>query len=84
MRAPAIGGAFILALAAAPALAQGAPSSNLNSINNSLAGQAQSSAAQQQQTTGANNQMMRNNRSRLSQPMPGSSSEPIIRRHRRH
>ncbi len=84
MRAPAFLGVLAVALAAAtPALAQVSPSSNINSINNSLAGQAQSRAVQQQQTTSSNTQMMQNRRSRLSQPTVGSSSTPLVRRHHR-
>jgi hypothetical protein len=79
MRAPTLAVVVILtAASAAPVLAQGAPSSNLNSINNSLAGQAQTNSTQQQQTSGANTQRMQNNRNQMSQPAPTGQTGPIV------
>ena len=83
MRAPTFAAALSLTLAVAPAVAQTSPSSNLNSINNSLTSQGQSNAAQQQRTTGANNQMMQNNRNQMSQPAPTGPSGPIVAPSRR-
>jgi len=79
MHGPSLAAVVILTVSsAAPALAQGAPSSNLNSINNSLAGQARSTRTQQQQTSGANTQRMQNRRNQMSQPAPTGQPGPIV------
>lgn len=70
MRATFLGSLALLGLAA-PALAQGLPSSNLNSINDSLAAQGQARAFQQQQTSDFNTLRMQNQRSVQVQPDPG-------------
>ncbi|GJE46028.1 hypothetical protein [Methylobacterium soli] len=70
MRATFLGCLALLGLAA-PALAQGLPSSNLNSINDSLAAQGQARAFQQQQTSDFNTLRMQNQRGVQFQPDPG-------------
>src|SRR4051794_14651652 len=71
--------AFIATAASAPAVAQGLPSSNLNSINNSLAGMAQTNAFQQQQTSNFNTLRMEGQRDVMFQPQDAYAG-PIIGR----
>jgi len=69
MRASFLGIALLLAgLGSGSAAAQGLPSSNINSINNSLAAQSQTRAFQQQQTTDFNTLNMQGQRNVLFQP----------------
>ncbi|MDR7040246.1 MULTISPECIES: hypothetical protein [Methylobacterium] len=65
--------ALLVLAAATPALAQGSPSSNLNSINNSLSQQSQTrQLRQQQQSDTANTRMeMRRNDMFRQNPAPG-------------
>ena len=72
--------AFIVTAASAPALAQGLPSSNLNSINNSLAGMAQTNAFQQQQTSNFNTLRMEGQRDVMFQPQDTYTAPVILRR----
>ena len=59
--------AFIATAATAPAFAQGLPSSNLNSINNSLAEQGEMRSLQQQETTNFNQSLMQSERNQMSE-----------------
>src|SRR3978361_1244276 len=74
--------AFIAAAASTPALAQGLPSSNLNSINNSLAGMAQTNAFQQQQTSNFNTLRMEGQRNVQFQSEDNYGAPVILRRGR--
>jgi hypothetical protein len=75
--------AAVLTLAAsAPVSAQGLPSSNLNSINNSLAGMAQSNAFQQQQISNFNTLRMESQRNVQFQPEDTYTAPLILRRGR--
>ena len=71
--------AFIATAASAPALAQGLPSSNLNSINDSLAAQGQARAFQQQQISDFNTLRMESQRNVMFQPQ-GTYTAPVILR----
>ncbi|KAB1073763.1 hypothetical protein [Methylobacterium planeticum] len=79
MRATSLSGLALLGLAA-PVLAQGLPSSNLNSINDSLAAQGQARSFQQQQTTDFNTLRMLNQRDAQAQPVPGLYAPVVPRR----
>jgi hypothetical protein len=79
MRTTFLGSLALLGLAA-PALAQGLPSSNLNSINDSLAAQGQARAFQQQQTSDFNTLRMQNHRIGQSQPDAGLYGPVLPRR----
>ena len=74
--------AFIVTAASAPAVAQGLPSSNLNSINNSLAGMAQTNAFQQQQTSNFNMLRMEGQRNVQFQSEDNYGAPDILRRGR--
>ncbi|WP_336488992.1 hypothetical protein [Methylobacterium nigriterrae] len=77
MRASLLATALLLAgLGSGPAAAQGMPSSNINSINNSLAAQSQMRAFQQQQTTDFNTLNMQGQRNVLFQPQPDYYAVP--------
>jgi hypothetical protein len=82
MRASVLSLSAFLVAVSAPALSQGLPSSNLNSINNSLAAMGQANAFQQQQTTNFNTLRMEGQRNVLFEPQDGSVA-PVILRHGR-
>jgi hypothetical protein len=71
--------AVLVITASVPALAQGLPSSNLNSINNSLAAMGQANAFQQQQTSNFNTLRMEGQRNVQFQPQDAYAG-PIIGR----
>ena len=62
--------------AGSPALAQGLPSANLNSINDVLAQQSQARELRQQQTTQSNQLRMQIQRNEMLRPLP--TPAPVI------
>ncbi|WP_336490647.1 hypothetical protein [Methylobacterium nigriterrae] len=78
MRASVLWTSAVLLTASVPALGQGFPSSNINSINNSLAFQGEMRALQQQQTTNFNTLNMQGQRNVLFQPQGDYYSAPAI------
>ncbi|KAB1072806.1 hypothetical protein [Methylobacterium planeticum] len=77
MRAPHLAALSpLLLLIGSPAPAQGLPSSNLNSINNSLAQQSQARTLRQQQTTQSNELRMQIQRNEMLRPNP--APVPVI------
>ncbi|KAB1073191.1 hypothetical protein [Methylobacterium planeticum] len=82
MRASILSLAACLVAVTAPALSQGLPSANLNSINNSLAAMGQASAFQQQQTSNFNTLRMDGQRNVQFQPQDGYAAPVILRQGR--
>jgi hypothetical protein len=79
MRASILSCLPILVGMSAPALAQGLPSANLNSINDSLAAMGQANAVRQQQITNVDTLRMDAQRNVLFQPQDGAAALVILR-----